>query len=308
MIAYVRNNNHKFVVKWRLTTWCNYKCPYCFNTYLDEKEKRLTPESVIIERAKKINDLINNQIKEKTSLQLLGGEIMWYNIDHILEPFKKTKYIKNIQITSNFSAPLEKYLNFPKKVSLLTLSYHDSQVDFDTFFDKLEQLCEQTCLKIKVEFVANEGNAHLIPKIKERINNITRGHIKLVIDNEHNLNGVEYNNINSDTNNPDGKSAFNVKDDENTLLFSSKSDVLNHYSGLNVKGYYCSASMRHIEIIEDTIYDTKCSDRNIVGDLDNGFEKRIKKCNCEHCMLIGNISVDNDEDRLLKFLRKTKQK
>ena len=137
-IKTITKSDNKFYVMWALTTWCNYRCPYCFQ---DPAHDKWVDENILVDRAKKINNWLISNNKNVESISLLGGEITYYNLENILNRF--TVNLKEIVITTNFSQKLDYFKNLyiycSKRNSYLTLicSYHENE---DIFFNKYLEL------------------------------------------------------------------------------------------------------------------------------------------------------------------------
>ncbi len=69
-IATIINNDPLLTIKWRLTTWCNYRCSYCIQ-FWGEKEKK-TDFNKLLDTAKEVNRLIESAPRP-VKLYLLGG-------------------------------------------------------------------------------------------------------------------------------------------------------------------------------------------------------------------------------------------
>jgi len=126
-----------FEVKWHVTNWCNYRCPYCIQG--SHKGIKWLPEEVVIERAKNLNKLLKEKNKW-ISLQILGGEVCFYNWPKILNEINN---VKLVFITTNFSNKLEYFKELydycaSRGIYLkLLCSYHETG---DSFFEKILEL------------------------------------------------------------------------------------------------------------------------------------------------------------------------
>lgn len=140
-ISIIRGSNLDiFYLQWSLTTWCNYRCPYCCQY---EDKTKFTPEQTIINRAKKLNELLIKSGKKCVSLSLLGGEITYYNLIAVLDEF--TLPICEVLIVTNFSQNLDYFKELyrycrKREIQLqLLCSYHEIG---DSFFTKYLSLLE----------------------------------------------------------------------------------------------------------------------------------------------------------------------
>jgi len=167
-----------FQIKWYVTNWCNYKCPYCcqsteFDNSPYNQNKNWIEESTVLKMAKNLNELLNKlNITKRIELNLLGGEITFYNWPKIL-PYIKNIY--KISITTNFSNTLDYYKNlyiycFKNGIFLsLLCSYHETG---DEFFEKILEL-SKWCLEKnysvpKITFVVdNDFDFYMFDKFPE---------------------------------------------------------------------------------------------------------------------------------------------
>lgn len=286
--------NMPFRIKWRMTKWCNYHCEYC----KQDKEK-FTPNDVIIERAHKIYNILRNMYV-KVTMELIGGEIMFYDIDKVLEILTQYKGIRKILLTSNFSAPIEKYNAILSKYTgiNLTLSYHDTEVSFEEFSNKLRQIENTKGNKVKVEYVITDTNQDIIPEI---IKICEEKNLIYVFDNLQTKEGVNKNTIKKNTNRENVISNEVVLDDNSSKFFTSKSKCLEWINehGFVPKDFYCSYSLANIEIQGDIIYGSSCKLEQI-GHLDKGFERKPIKCTRDVCSICGTIGLDKNPKRLIK--------
>ena len=139
-IVEIKNLNNFFVISWYITGWCNYNCPYCINSDL---RCNWIDESVIIQRAENLNNLINNNLKDKNiSLKLLGGEVTYYSLERILDKITK---LDKVSLITNLSQPVEYFIDLAKYLDkreikfVLICSKHEQNKDFDNKFIMLSK-------------------------------------------------------------------------------------------------------------------------------------------------------------------------
>lgn len=128
-----------------MTDWCNFKCPYCITGNYD---KPLIPISVLLERAKKINHIINQvPTDKKIRLHFIGGEVTYYNLIQILEYINLSR-VDTLNLITNFSQSIgwfKKIIDFLYSSGIqltLVASYHASFGTKDNFIDKLRLIKE----------------------------------------------------------------------------------------------------------------------------------------------------------------------
>lgn len=136
-------NYDLFEIKWFVTDWCNYKCWYCCQG-TNNKNKWLS-EDYVIQVADKLNQFIKkSNITKRLSLQILGGEICFYDWTKILPHIDN---VAKVFITTNFSNTLDYYKNlyeycYSNNIKLqLLCSYHEVG---DKFFEKYLTLLHWT--------------------------------------------------------------------------------------------------------------------------------------------------------------------
>ena len=96
-------NTDFFDISWKMTKWCNYRCPYC---YMRDFLTKQTPFETVLQIASKIDTLVPKTAKY-INLHLIGGEVTYYDLIKVLQCIK-TK-INTIQIITNFSNTEEYY-------------------------------------------------------------------------------------------------------------------------------------------------------------------------------------------------------
>jgi len=135
-----------FKIKWRLTGWCNYHCPYCINGTNKEPNDSWNTNETLINRAIKLNEMLKkNNIKKPIHLSLLGGEVIFLDIKNIIS---KIDNISNLNITTNFSKPIDYFEDLfiwcrNNDIKLfLHCSYHPEAIDFKEKLLKLTYWCQ----------------------------------------------------------------------------------------------------------------------------------------------------------------------
>lgn len=154
----------KCVLKWRLTTLCNYKCSYCVQT---KKENNADLKTDFDQCMSVIDDVIRiaNELHRKHNknirIDLIGGEVSLFDdLKILLDKLYQVECVGEIYITTNLSRNIDYYIelcNIVKKYNkTLTLcaSYHDEYVDLDKFIDKAKILHELIHNDLILETVA----------------------------------------------------------------------------------------------------------------------------------------------------------
>ena len=310
-----------YKITWRLTSWCNFRCEYC-----QQKKEDKTSFDILVLRAYKIAELID-KIDDTISLDLTGGEIMFYDVAELLEILYRDK-IKSIHITSDFSGPIE---NFKKIVDfaqsknvLITIccSFHETQFIMDRFLDKYEELvsyiiekgCSNT-VHIHIESVETENNKNIMDELRDRCEeegfdvNIDKCRISGSV----NLDNIQdkdlkYNilGINTFTQ----KYNYLIKKDGFIYTCSDKNTFYKLQENLITNGYYCSGPMKQLFIFGDEIYSIKCKLRRRIGYLGtlnndiNTFKFEPLLCVSDRpCTLCGYVGYDNNKERLIRTIK-----
>lgn len=161
-------NNKKYIIKWRLTNWCNYQCSYCIRNNV--LTKKLPEIEKLFQEAKAINKILENR-KEEICLKLIGGEITFLPLQDLLSCISSS-YLKEVLITTNLSNNINYYKDLIKYFDsrnisyALTASYHDEFAKEEQFLNKVRALNN-----IRVEVVVTNENKErsfeLLKKLKE---------------------------------------------------------------------------------------------------------------------------------------------
>lgn len=173
-----RPNDNKLgvILRWFMTEWCNYNCPYCAQEHIRNRFKgsfsvhcfdNYTPEEWM--------NSIDRHFKDKrVALILTGGEPMLdlKNMRNFLSMILTKSYIDNIRIDTNMAWKPHHFKNLPNKEKLIfNCSLHTSQTKIDDFTFRVKRL-EKLDFKIgMINYVMNpEQTSHyeeLMIKFKE---------------------------------------------------------------------------------------------------------------------------------------------
>lgn len=259
-IKYIKSLHPYFLINWHVTGWCNYHCPYCINAKI---RTEWIDESVVVEEAKRINNLIlSNKLKyNKIALRLIGGEVSFYNWPLILD---NIKLLHKIVIVTNFSNELNYYkdlYNYCKKRNInlfISVSKHNENIDFDNKIIELTKWCRDNNYKDpQVTIIANNNlDTDYIENLK--LKGIKRIRVSLVRD----LNqfcSIDYADRKSTLryNEEYRKNSNSYRQFEVTFMDGSKeqfcnsSEITNLMSdgGFNPEGFYCDSGCSTIAIL-----------------------------------------------------------
>lgn len=239
---------------WRMTKWCNYRCPYC------QQSKEVFPnESGILKDAKTLNSVIEKS-KKATNIEMLGGEISYFDLKKILNVLD-SKFIKTIKITSNLSNKLEVYKELAKDERVnLTGSMHVTQIKDPTAFFENAKFAKS------IKVVINPDNINTtIEFIKNNIKNVDLKKINLTFDNHLSMDDVKKTraellvllkkyNINL----TEEKSTKYFVEDNNKTEALTKEEIYNKYDTKNFKGKKCST---YVYFKDGLFYAGSCGER-----------------------------------------------
>ena len=297
-IVSIRNNERLLTIKWRLTTWCNYRCSYCIQWWGKKDEK--TDFDHLLATAKEVNRLIDSSPRP-VKLYLLGGEVTWYDLEKLVAAIP-SKNLAKIAITTNFSNSTDYYVSLARYlhgrgVKLgLCCSLHKEYVKAAEFVRKAAEVKRQTGLDaIKVELVINPQTEALADQVR------------LLCEKEGIDYRFDYDKTTDDAYRSGGKNLAKDSHPRYTITFDdgsrdttlSQNQLLNYQNGQTkeakfcTEGFFCSRGMSYCYIDVDM-----ASDHNICMSRDSYVpvkDYRLKTepvlCHKKICSLSGDISL-----------------
>lgn len=295
-IKYIyKTDNTNFTVKWRMTNWCNFRCSYCIRKEAISKEKQTTQE--LVEKAKYIRQIIND-IDKPVSIQLIGGEVTWFDLDTIIrELFAEN--VKKISITTNLSNSTEYYRNLYNLcwdngiILKLTASFHEEFSKMDVYIKKVVDLNF-----VKPEMVITPDNIDIakefITKLKD--NNISSA----TLDFDRTLPAKDVKYIKSLINNENFNSlGFIIETKDNKKLIGDKASIRRN---LKFNSSIQCNNLKYMVYIDDKgdIYDTVCKYKKKLGSLESYKKDMLnpfwRKCPGETCSVCGQADFKFSED------------
>lgn len=168
-IIEVKKTGNNFKVSWKMTSWCNYRCSYCYMKGEVEKGNNNTPFEKVLEIASHIDNVIKVQAKgRKVILHLIGGEICYYDLIQVIDKIK-SPLLSGVIFATNFSAPLEYWQKLSAycysrniKPNIIA-SFHLEQCDKDEFVNKA------IAVKARVKCVVNSKNISVYKPYFEKL-------------------------------------------------------------------------------------------------------------------------------------------
>jgi len=271
-IEYSRN---VYRIKWRLTGWCNFHCPYCIDRLNKEEKGKWNTNNLLVNRAKKLNEFIKyNNIKSPIHLSLLGGEVTFLDLKSIISNIDN---ISNINLTTNFSKDVNYFKDLfiwckNKNIKLfINCSYHEENSNFYSKFIELNDWCKLNHFSTpRISRVITEDvdiESWIKPYTDNGINKIMLTRNKNVYTDEFNLlstkqlnDSIELaKNYENDNKKPkDYKVTFK---DNTVKYFTSISHFLNNLDndGFIPNGFMCNCGMNGIMVNWDgNIYGSHC--------------------------------------------------
>lgn len=292
-LNYIKFNNNTFYVKWQLTRWCNFSCPFCSS----RKDNVLVSQEEINQKAISLNNLLLSINKKAFKLKFIGGECCVYDLIQIIDKF--TIPVKSISIVTNFYRELDYYKNLysycrKRKIEfLLNCSWHDQNIDFDNKFYELTYWCRQMNFKepMVIFVLRNEEDCELVEKYKT--NNINR--ISILLERDQNGKVISksftrdyFQKFNSTKIQLDsGKYLVSFKHEN--IQCNSLSWLMNSFEegGFITEGRLCNAGINSIAVNSDgKIYKDSCrylyeNKDMLIGNIDeNKLELPIKPIIC----------------------------
>ncbi len=140
IVSIEKDQIRQFSVSWKMTQWCNQKCSYCF-----QKHTEWIDYSKICTTADLLNQVLD-KIDLDIDLQLVGGEITYYNLIDLLDNHLTSKNLKTITLITNFSRDiyffnkLSEYCINRGVTFSIVVSYHDEYTSFRDLMEKIIKL------------------------------------------------------------------------------------------------------------------------------------------------------------------------
>lgn len=277
---------NQYYIEWHITDWCNYNCPYCIQTVNHHYGIRPKESQEEVEQtASFIRDKIKGQ---NVTLSFHGGEIsVFYDLKKIAEILFNDNGCKGtLSLTTNLSAPIEKYLNFLNANTdgvrtKITSSYQWR--DIDSFIEKskiIKEMCPSYQITCVVwDKITKEQIEETIKKFSDNELQIRFTHGRIA-DSGHKLYKLNDNVLNIiQLNNSQYKriSCKIVYSDNKEDTSKSRSEVLREIAdfqgldGASMKGMICFTGC--IITKEGDVYDGSCYDRR------NGYRGKISDAN-----------------------------
>lgn len=162
-----------FLVKWQITTQCNYRCSYC--TQIQKVKNIPYTIELLKTRAVSLSKLFK-KVPNKIKLVLAGGEISIINeLVQILDCLHSPN-LSCIEFITNFSQPLPYYENLlnwctQRNIELqFYTSFHEEFAKEEEFFEKINQFQKHFEKALQVECVVTSKNYQYMESLKKKYN------------------------------------------------------------------------------------------------------------------------------------------
>lgn len=135
------------LVRWHMTEWCNYHCPYCPQTHgrYAPKGNGLTAHAFDnFPLQQWLQAFRRHFAQQRLSLVISGGEPLLdkKNMPLLLTAFQEMTTVESIRIDTNVSWQVDWYRTLDKSKILLMCTYHPTQVTEQQFFARIDQVLE----------------------------------------------------------------------------------------------------------------------------------------------------------------------
>lgn len=137
------------VIRWKISSLCNYKCSYCAqkNTNVATKQQIEEEWKKIKETAKEVSRVAKELYKKfnkKIKLSLIGGELTLF--DNLIEIIPNNGTVERVNIVTNLSRPAEYYIELGSKLKqrnielYIQASFHREGTNVQTFCNKAAKI------------------------------------------------------------------------------------------------------------------------------------------------------------------------
>lgn len=132
------------IVRWMMTEWCNYSCPYCPQTHDRFAQKgEYTAHAFDNYPLERWLDAFDRHFgSHRLSLVITGGEPLLdvRNVPPLLDHLVRQDYVACIRVDTNASWAPEKYAAVEKSKFILMCTFHPSQISEAAFLEKMDRV------------------------------------------------------------------------------------------------------------------------------------------------------------------------
>ena len=170
-IVEIIRNDDTFKISWKMTNWCNYRCPYCYMSKSVSETITNTPTEQLLKIAGELDNIIEKQANGRNiTLHLIGGEVGYFDLIKILDCIK-SKQLSQVIIATNFSSSIKywykllQYCNNRNCWLNIIASLHIEQCNIEDFIKKVKIMGKHA----RIKCVINDNN---IKQYKEIFSNL----------------------------------------------------------------------------------------------------------------------------------------
>lgn len=158
------------LVRWMMTEWCNYRCPYCPQTHerwIQKGEGKTAHAFDNFPLAQWLEAFERHFASYRLSLVITGGEPMVdrKNTLEFLSQMSAKSFVECIRIDTNLWWKPELFADLDCSKIILMCTFHPSQVDEEQFIQRIKKLIDMGVSIGMVNYVMNDIN---LEKFKER--------------------------------------------------------------------------------------------------------------------------------------------
>lgn len=159
------NGDRGILLRWLMTTWCNYRCPYCDQQHKKSSNTHAFDNHDVATWLSYFDKHFHNS---KLSLVITGGEtfIDTKNMPYFLNALTERDYVNTIRMDTNASWNPVKYKGVDTSKIWLMCTFHPSGVQEDAFIEKIRVLLDHGYKIGMVNYVMYENQ---VEKFEERM-------------------------------------------------------------------------------------------------------------------------------------------
>lgn len=311
LIALKDLDTNDFVVKWRITKYCNVHCSYCIRhehpTF--SKEDIEKDELKLCEVAKKLSDLVERTPFNNVKIDLIGGEVSIFDLRKILSNLT-TKKLKRINMTTNLIKSADYYVSLAEFLKAkgieftVTASFHYEFQSAESYFVKVKRLIP-LCKLFVCEMVSTDDNQIICKNfIKEcealNVDYMVESDLRLEKTGERE-NYISV--VNKKFKNPRYHAYFSdgsekIYGSRNSFLCDKSIDINVMQNRVNARGWLCTNSWNYIYVDFNFIRgktDEKSDCRQIIQLEDFNIVKP-SPCHAESCTICGHMSLYKNKE------------
>jgi organic radical activating enzyme len=161
------------LLRWLLTNWCNYRCPYCPQTHgrREPKGDGMTAHAFDNFPLPQWQDAIDRHFGScRLSVVITGGEPMVdrKNVPALLNFLSAKRTVECIRLDTNASWKPTRYPDLDRSKIILMCTFHPSHVEESVFMARIQALLSAGFKIGMVNYVMDESNVPLFRERREK--------------------------------------------------------------------------------------------------------------------------------------------